>query len=157
PDFSAASLHALALDVGETLATERYNRPLDTLTPVQRDAIDAEVQRLLKQNRYDAQTHTLVLTPPEEASFRHQMAQWAAYFAESTTSAGLPHAYITDRQALRQLTAFFAWTAWASVANRPGKPYSYTNNFPYEPLVGNWPTSEAVLWSALSLIALLAG
>ena len=80
-----------------------------------------------------------------------------AYFAEPTTSAGLPRAYITDLHELRQLTAFFAWTAWASVANRPGKPYSYTNNFPYEPLVGNRPTSEAVLWSALSLIALLAG
>jgi nitric oxide reductase subunit B len=25
PDFSAAYLHALAIDVGETLATERYN------------------------------------------------------------------------------------------------------------------------------------
>ena len=96
PDFSAAYLHALALDVGETLATERYNRRLDTLTTVQRDAVDAEVQRLLKHNRYDAQTNTLVLTPPEVASFRHQIAQWAAYFAASTTSAGLPHAYITD-------------------------------------------------------------
>ena len=157
PDFSAAYLHALALDVGETLATERYNRRLDTLSTVERAAVDAEVQRLLKHNRYEAQTNTLVLTLPEVASFHNQIAQWAAYFAESTTSAGLPHAYITDLQELRQLTAFFAWTAWASVANRPGKPYSYTNNFPYEPLVGNRPTSEAVLWSALSLIALLAG
>jgi nitric oxide reductase subunit B len=156
PDFSAAYLHALAIDVGETLATELYNCRLDTLTMVQRDAVDAEVQRLLKRNRYDAQTNTLVLTPPEVASFRNQIAQWAAYFAESTTSASLPHAYITDLQELRQLTEFFAWTAWASVANRPGKTYSYTNNFPYEPLVGNRPTSEAVLWSALSLIALLA-
>jgi nitric oxide reductase subunit B len=36
PDFSAAYLHALAIDVGETLATERYNRRLDALTAVQR-------------------------------------------------------------------------------------------------------------------------
>jgi nitric oxide reductase subunit B len=58
---------------------------------------------------------------------------------------------------LRQLTAFFAWTAWASVANRPGRPYSYTNNFPYDPASGNTPASDAVLWSALSLITLLGG
>ena len=55
------------------------------------------------------------------------------------------------------MTAFFAWSAWASVANRPGRDYSYTNNFPYDPLVGNKPTTDAVLWSALSLIALLGG
>ena len=64
---------------------------------------------------------------------------------------------IQDPKELQQLTAFFAWTAWASVANRPGKSYSYTNNFPYDPMVGNTPTSDAILWSALSLITLLAG
>jgi nitric oxide reductase subunit B len=43
------------------------------------------------------------------------------------------------------------------VARRPGKLYSYTNNFPYDPSAGNTPSSEAVLWSALSLVALLGG
>jgi nitric oxide reductase subunit B len=61
------------------------------------------------------------------------------------------------RDADRQLTAFFAWTAWAAVARRPGCDYSYTNNFPYDPGVGNVPSSEALLWSALSLITLLGG
>ncbi len=39
----------------------------------------------------------------------------------------------------------------------PEKNYSYTNNFPYEPVIGNGPSTSAILWSALSLIALLAG
>jgi len=43
------------------------------------------------------------------------------------------------------------------VAERPDKPYSYTNNFPYDPSVGNRPTTDAILWSALSLISLLGG
>ncbi len=55
------------------------------------------------------------------------------------------------------MTAYFAWAAWATVANRPGKDYSYTNNWPYEPLVGNRPSSSTYLWSALSLITLLSG
>jgi nitric oxide reductase subunit B len=49
------------------------------------------------------------------------------------------------------------WAAWASVAARPGENYSYTNNFPYDPSVGNLPTPDALLWSALSLLVLLAG
>jgi len=49
------------------------------------------------------------------------------------------------------------WAAWASVAARPGEAHSYTNNFPYDPSVGNVPISGALLWSAVSLMVLLAG
>ncbi len=70
---------------------------------------------------------------------------------------GLKANFIADPEELRKLTTFFAWTAWASVANRPGTGHSYTNNFPYDPAAGNLPTSAAVLWSALSLVALLGG
>ena len=64
---------------------------------------------------------------------------------------------VTDPQQLRDLTAFFTWAAWASVAERPGTNHSYTNNFPYDPLAGNRPTSAAVLWTAVSFIFLLGG
>ena len=37
---------------------------------------------------------------------------------------------IKDPSELHELTAFFAWAAWASAARWPGKSYSYTNNFP---------------------------
>jgi nitric oxide reductase subunit B len=86
-----------------------------------------------------------------------QQARWATYFASPAASAGLTRATISDPTELRRLTAFFAWTAWASVAPRPGKSYSYTNNFPYDPEVGNTPSGGAILWSALSLITLLGG
>ena len=55
------------------------------------------------------------------------------------------------------MTAFFAWSAWAASALRPGTDYSYTNNWPPEPLVGNRVTADTVMWSVLSLIALLGG
>jgi nitric oxide reductase large subunit len=42
-------------------------------------------------------------------------------------------------------------------AQRPGKPHSYTKNLPPEKLVGNALTEEAVVWSSLSIIVLLAG
>jgi nitric oxide reductase subunit B len=64
---------------------------------------------------------------------------------------------ISDERELRQLTAFFAWTAWVSVAQRPETSHSYTNNFPYDPLAGNHLTGSALLYSALSLVFLLGG
>ena len=112
---------------------------------------------MLQTNRYDPASKTLTFISQEVASYRSQINEWAQYFADPVTSAGLPHLYISDPEEIRQLTAFFAWTAWASVARRPGKSHSYTNNFPYDPSVGNTPSGETVLWSALSLISLLGG
>ncbi len=157
PDFSAAYLHSLALEAAELLARQRFNRGWESLTAANRQALDGEVRLLLKQNRYDRQTRTLAFTEPEVASYWEQVLGWTSYFSRPTGNAGLPAKYVADPDELRQLTAFFAWTAWASVAIRPGESHSYTNNFPYDPSIGNRPTTDAILWSALSLMALLAG
>jgi len=157
PDFSAEYLRALGQDTAAWIARERFGRDLDALAESERNAVWAEVPRLLKQNRYDPERRVLVFTEPEALSYKRQIRMWAEYFSHPARNLGLPAAYIRDADEARRLTAFFAWTAWASVAPRPGRTYSYTNNFPYDPTVGNTPTSETVLWSALSLIALLGG
>ena len=41
--------------------------------------------------------------------------------------------------------------------NRPGDDVTYTSNWPHEPLVGNRPTGDAVVWTGVSIIVLLAG
>ncbi len=157
PDFSAAYLHQLTLDAREMKAAQLAQKTWDQLTPEEQTAVSAAVQVDLKTNRYDKNTDTLTFTDAEVATFEKQIPIWEAYFETPSTSAGLPATFIKDPTELRQLTAFFAWSAWATTANRPGKSYSYTNNFPYEPAAGNTPPSSAVLWSALSLIGLLGG
>lgn len=131
PDFSAAYLHQLALDTPDPAT--------------------------LLENRYEAQTGLLRFTAPEVASYRRQIGQWGKYFDGSPASHGLAAKTVGDPKELHDLVAFFAWTAWGSTARMPGKDYSYTQNFPYEPLLGNGPSGGAVVWSALSLITLLAG
>ena len=54
-------------------------------------------------------------------------------------------------------TAFFFWSSWAASTNRVGDTVTYTSNWPHEPLVGNRPTGEAVVWTGVSIIMLLAG
>jgi len=157
PDFSAEYLHTLAEDVGTHLSIQQYHRSLAELTSAERAAVSAEVEQLLKQNRYNPQTKTLTFTPAEVMSYTNQKRKWTAYFAQPLLNRGLLINHIKDPKEISQLTAFFAWTAWASVTNRPGKTFSYTNNFPYDPAAGNTPPGDAILWSALSLITLLAG
>jgi len=157
PDFSAQYLHNWALDVADQAAQERFHRPYVELTPEQRAEIDGGVARTMKQNRYDVSTGTLSFSPADSASFKRQIAYWQDYFVTPANNGGLKVRAVSDPQELRELTAFFAWTAWASTAARPGLAHSYTNNFPYDRLVGNVLTGGAVIYSVLSLVFLLAG
>ena len=157
PDYSAEALHRIGEDTAAAIARQQYQQPLAALTPGQQAAVHAETAVDLKTNRYDAASGTLQLTAPETAAYGQQLGYWTDYFLHPERNGGLKAGLITDPAELRQFTAFVTWAAWASVANRPGENYSYTNNFPYDPSVGNLPIPSALLWSALSLIVLLAG
>jgi nitric oxide reductase subunit B len=108
PDFSAEYLHTLSQDTADAIARQRYNRAWADLVPTERNAVDAEVQQVLKQNRYDPNTKNLTFTSAETASYQKQIAKWTTYFAQPTNDAGLPASYIKDAKELKQLTAFFA-------------------------------------------------
>lgn len=157
PDFSAQYLHEMGLEASRSLALERFDRHLDELSPSQRGILSAEVSEELKKNRYDETSQTLAFTESQARSFEQQISQWADYFRDGIANGGLKDNYIKDKKELFELTAFFAWTAWVSIADRPGEDFSYTNNFPYDPALGNIPTGNAIFWSALSLITLLTG
>jgi len=156
PDFSAQYLHNLALTVREYLLKEG-KVPSTGTDRGQKDILVILTRDYLQKNRYDAASHNLLFTEPEKKSFTDQLVYWKNYFSDSSTNRGLNKDLIPDDQELRQLNSFFAWTAWASSTWVPGKKYTYTKNFPQEPLIGNGPSSAAILWSALSLITLLGG
>ncbi|HET7396707.1 MAG TPA: cbb3-type cytochrome c oxidase subunit I [Gammaproteobacteria bacterium] len=157
PDYSAEALHLIGQDTGAVLAQQNFGKPMAELDAMQQAALHAEVAIVLKTNRYDATNGTLTLTPAETTAWQQQIGFWTDYFKNPTTNGGLKPDLISDPAELRQFTAFVTWAAWASVANRPGENYSYTNNFPYDSSVGNLAIPGALLWSALSLLVLLAG
>ncbi len=157
PDYAAEYLHTQVLASSALIARQRYGQSPDQLTPVQRAAVEAEVRIGLKQNSYDPGSEVLTMEPFYGDWFRQQADTWNRYFSAPEQNGGLGINAIRNPDELRQLTAFVAWAAWASVANRPWQSYSYTNNFPYDPVAGNTPTADAVLWSVISLIFLLGG
>jgi nitric oxide reductase subunit B len=157
PDYSAQYLHTLAVHAAETLSRQHFNQPVAALTVAQRAMIEALVRSELKENRFDPHSDTLTVTDAEAESYLQQQDMWSDFFSAPEKNGGLPAQFLTKGENLSDLTAFFAWTAWAAVTRRPGEQTTYTNNFPYDPLAGNEPSGAAVLWSAVSLIALLGG
>ena len=157
PDFSAQALHWMGADAVDALAVAQTGRSFAQLDAMQQASLTAQTVVLLKQNRFDEATDTLTLTPAEVQAWRQQQGYWADYFKDPAGNGGLKQGLISDPTELHQFTAFVTWAAWVSVTSRPGQNHSYTNNFPYDPTVGNVPTAGALLWSALSLVVLLAG
>ena len=145
PDFTVDYLHRAAL-----LSIDFYNN-------LGSDRARAATVADYKTNRYDSATNTLTFTAAQAHSFRELQKYYYGFFSEPTTKYGLRPAAITDATEIQNLTAFFAWSAWCASALRPGLNYSYTNNWPPEPLVDNHPTADTVVWSVLSLITLLGG
>jgi len=145
PDFTADYLHRAAeivlVDYGAAGA----------------DVAQQQTISDFKTNRYDRATGVLTYSTAQADAFQKLTAYYADFFGTPTTKFGLRPDAITDPEKIRQLTAFFSWSAWAGSALRPHKNYSYTNDWPPESLVGNHATADALLWSILSLIALLGG
>ncbi|MDI3315202.1 MAG: cbb3-type cytochrome c oxidase subunit I [Mycobacterium sp.] len=145
PDYTAEYLRLATDDVANQWRAEGVADP--------RDLVVSE----FRTNRYHPGTKTLVFTDKQARAFDDIQHHYAAYFGEDSSKYGLLPGAITDKAQIHDLTAFFAWTAWASAALRPGHDYSYTNNWPPEQRVDNGPTAQLIVWSALSLVALLGG
>jgi nitric oxide reductase subunit B len=157
PDYTAEHLHREVGIARDTLAAERHGKAFADLAPAEREAVAEAVRAELKANRYDPGTGTLTFSAGEAAASRALAAHWGLYFSGKGLAPGLPPGSITDATEIRLLDAYFSWATWATVANRPGEDYTYTNNWPYDPEAGNRPSTQAYVWSALSLVALLAG
>jgi nitric oxide reductase subunit B len=113
--------------------------------------------KLLRTNAYDAQTKTLTIDPIRAEAFRSNLAHYSDVFSNGHVAYAIPTGAVTEPDRLRKLSAFFFWTAWAASTNRPNDNISFTNNWPHEPLIGNRPTGDSVVWTGVSIIMLLAG
>jgi nitric oxide reductase subunit B len=147
PDFTAEYLHKSA----EFLVEAYGGAPFKGLSP--RERVAAE----LHENTYDPAKDLLVWSAARGRAHAVMVDHYRSVFYGQQTRGGAQAQWITDPEDIRKLTAFFAWTAWTATANRPGHAYSYTNNWPPEPLVGNFITADSITWSVISIIGLLGG
>jgi nitric oxide reductase subunit B len=157
PDYTAEYLHREVGIARDLAAKARQGKPYALLSPAEQSAAADEVRAELKVDRFDAGTGTLRFSPGQAAASRALEGYWADYFSKENSAPGLPPGTIADPGEIRLLNAYLAWATWATVANRPGKDYTYTNNWPYDPDAGNRPSTHAYVWSALSLVTLLGG
>ncbi|HOK48093.1 MAG TPA: nitric-oxide reductase large subunit, partial [Bryobacteraceae bacterium] len=157
PDWTADWLHREAVFVLNEWANNDYGKPFDQLPEEEKAKLQGRLQQMYRANNYNPADNTLRIEPVRARAFEAVLAHYTDVFMKGEPAYAIPAGTVNDPQRMRQLAAFIFWTAWASAANRPGDDVSYTHNWPHEPLVGNRPTGESVLWTGVSIIMLLAG
>jgi nitric oxide reductase subunit B len=157
PDWTADWLHREATFILDRWASDEFSSPYADLDAEQQARLQGRLATLLRTNTYDPATGTTTVAPIRAEAFEANVQHYSDVFSNGRTEYAIPSGAVTDSQRLRQLSAFFFWTSWAASTNRPDDKITYTHNWPHEPLVGNRPTGEAVVWTGVSIILLLAG
>jgi nitric oxide reductase subunit B len=157
PDWTADWLHREATFVLDDWAKADGAPDYASLSAERQAPLRARLLQVTRTNTYDAATGVLRIDPARGRAFAANAAHYADVFTRGRQQYAIPAGALSDPVKLRRLSAFFFWTSWAASTNRPADTISYTSNWPHEPLVGNTPTGEAVVWTGVSIILLLAG
>jgi len=155
-DFSADTLHQTAKIMSDFYAAgEKPERGgYDNLATRQQKVIETQVREEVRLNRYDAKSGQLTLTPAQAFALRELRAYWSNQFETGNPRYGFLPNTIPTVEERKDIADFFFWTAWVAGTNRPGKEYSYTNNWPPDRSVGNTASPLAFIWSIGSILAL---
>jgi nitric oxide reductase subunit B len=174
PDWSADWLHREAVWILDRWAQVEHKGAYAGLPAEQQAALRARLQRELRTNRYDPATGTLTVSDVRAEAIAAVGGHYDALFGADTSgdlawrrdAYAIPANAVPDPERRQALAAFFFWTSWACVTNRPGSEkesgrpetgVTYTQNWPPEALVGNAPTGQTLVWSVVSFVLLLAG
>lgn len=163
PDWSADWLHREAVFMLDHMALEQEGRPFADLSGEKQAALKITLQNDLRTNGFDRSSGTLTISDLRAEAIAANSRYYGGLFTNDPSLAELRDAYsipensIKDAARVPLLNAFFFWTSWACVTQRPGQDITYTNNWPAEELVANRPTGSLILWTGFSVIVLLAG
>lgn len=157
PDWTADYLHREAVFILDEFSKKDFTKEYKSLNSEQQALLRQRLQDLLRKNTYDSASGKIIIDPLRARAFEENLKYYTDVFTNGKTEFAIQKNAQSDPAKLHQMTSFFFWSAWGSVTNRPNQTMSYTSNFPAEPLVGNTPTSSTVVWTGVSVIALLAG
>ena len=156
PDWTVDWLHREAIFVLNTWSENRFQKEYSGLTAEQKAALKAELQSDYKTNSLN-KSSILTIDHVRAVAIQSNTKYYSDVFTNGKDEYAIKKNALPDLAKLRKLCAFFFWTSWAASTNRPGEEITYTSNWPHEELVGNKPTGDAIVWTGVSIILLLAG
>ena len=162
PDWNADYLHretGMLLD----LLAQKDGKTYKDLPEDEQAKYLVQLRKELRTNTYDAASGVITFSPERAQVARALADYYTKLFMDDPSmdhvrkSYAIPKGAIKDPARMAQMNAFFTWTTWVCSTNRPGSDVTYTNNWPYEPVIGNKPSTSLQMWSGFSVLMLLFG
>lgn len=157
PDWTADWLHRESEFILNRWAKAEFGKPFAEIDPERQAQLTGRLTVFMRTNTFDESTGVVTIRPIRAEAFDANVDHYKTVFIDGNPDYAIPADSISSEARLRKFSAFVFWTSWAASTTRPGDIASYTNNWPHEPLVGNRPTGDNVVWTGVSVIMLLAG
>ncbi len=157
PDWTADWLHRECLSILNSWSNEKFGKEYEAVGAEDQAQLKQRLLEMMRKNTYDRSTGRVTIEPVRAKAFQANVEHFSKVFSEGNEHYAIPQGALNDPVKLRQIAAFFFWTSWAASTNRPGDDITYTSNWPHEELVNNHPTPDAVVWTGVSIMLLLAG
>ncbi|HEX5171409.1 MAG TPA: cbb3-type cytochrome c oxidase subunit I [Cyclobacteriaceae bacterium] len=151
PDFTAQALHQISVYMKEYYGSHSNDNELEKL------GIEEKIKNELKANRFNKEKNTVTVTSSQQYALQQLQAFYRDFFKGRSASSFKPEGYLQNESEINNLTSFFFWGAWVCSTERPGKTYSYTHNWPFDPKAGNVPEAPVIVWTIIGSLGLILG
>ena len=147
-DYTAANLVRLATLTETNIAEAKNGKALSDLTAEEQASVSAAMQ--VELQGIDLTQRVATVPDPVAAAIATLRGKITQSLLRHDFAKGWTQAYSLDEQTATQTADFLIYSSLTTVARRPGTSASWTQNWPFEPLVGNTPTASTFRWTWIS-------
>jgi nitric oxide reductase subunit B len=147
-DYTATVLVRLAEETRNNLAHAQFGKDFAALSAGQQFGVTKDMQQALQG--INLTQPTIVLPGALASAIVKERAGLTRMLRTADPSEGWTPAYSLPPALAQQTADFLIYSSLTTVARRPGKTWSWTENWPFEPLVGNTPTTNTFHWTWIS-------
>jgi nitric oxide reductase subunit B len=144
-DYTAFALSRLANLTEDGIAQSQFGKGFAALAPGEQATVRNTMQRDLQS--VDLTKREVILSDALANAIAILLAELAANLAKPDLTTGWTPAHSLNEAERSQTADFIIYSALTTVARRPGTTWSWTENWPYEPEVGNTPTTNTFVWT----------
>lgn len=154
-DYTAQYLVELGRKTEENIANLKFKKSFANLAEGDQYVVRKEMQEALQH--VDLSHDTSIIPEVIATTITNLQKEIASMVLNHDPIKGWTKAYSLNQQSAIQVADFLIYSSLTTIAHRPGKDFSYTNNWPYEPTMGNVPTPATFYWTWVSFCFVFFG
>ncbi|AWN73577.1 cbb3-type cytochrome c oxidase subunit I [Legionella anisa] len=154
-DYTAKYLVSLGRIIEDKIAQQHFGKSFASLSVGEQYTVRQTMQQDLQQ--IDLSQQISILSQPIADAIVQLRQQISQNLLNHDPETGWTKAYSLNEQSALQTADFLIYSSLTTIAHRPGQNSSYTNNWPYEPTMGNTPTANTFYWTWVSFCFVFLG